>query len=101
MLMEKRKETYSLADIKAAFNNGLNRTFASTRDAETLGMSNAEVAAVVLGLTKGDFEKSMTSFASSKTWQDVYKPMIDGRTLYVKFTVDAQQQLLLISFKEA
>ena len=31
---------------------------------------------------------------------DVYKPSVEGRTLYVKFTLDAQQALFLISFKE-
>ena len=29
------------------------------------------------------------------------KPSVRGRTLYVKFTLDAQQALFLISFKEA
>jgi hypothetical protein len=32
--------------------------------------------------------------------QDVYKPLVDGRELYVKFTLDGQGGLLLISFKE-
>ena len=32
--------------------------------------------------------------------QDVYKPVVDGRELYVKFSLDAQGGLLLISFKE-
>jgi hypothetical protein len=31
---------------------------------------------------------------------DVYKPVVDGRELYVKFTRDRQGGLLLISFKE-
>jgi hypothetical protein len=29
------------------------------------------------------------------------QPKVGGRTLYVKFTLDAQQALFLISFKEA
>jgi motility quorum-sensing regulator / GCU-specific mRNA interferase toxin len=52
-------------------------------------------------LTLKDFEKSMTSMTDSKVWQDVYKPRADGRTLYVKFTLDARGALFLISFKEA
>jgi hypothetical protein len=32
---------------------------------------------------------------------DAHKPSVEGRTLYVKFTLDAQQALFLISFKEA
>ena len=32
---------------------------------------------------------------------DGYKPSVEGRTLDAKFTLDAQQALFLISFKEA
>ena len=32
--------------------------------------------------------------------QDVYKPVVDGRELYVKVTQDRRGDLLLISFKE-
>jgi motility quorum-sensing regulator/GCU-specific mRNA interferase toxin len=52
-------------------------------------------------LSLSDFDKSMTSLADHRVWQDVYKPRVGGQTLYVKFTLDAQQALLLISFKEA
>jgi hypothetical protein len=37
----------------------------------------------------------MTSIANHRVWQD------EGRELYVKFTLDSQGALLLISFKEA
>jgi len=43
----------------------------------------------------------MTSHISNQIWQDVYKPAVAGKTLYVKFTVDAMENLLLINFKEA
>jgi hypothetical protein len=43
----------------------------------------------------------MTSLADHRVWQDVYKPSVRGRTLYVKFTLDARGALFLISFKEA
>jgi hypothetical protein len=32
--------------------------------------------------------------------QDVYKTVVGGRELYLKFTRDARGQLLLISFKD-
>jgi motility quorum-sensing regulator / GCU-specific mRNA interferase toxin len=64
-------------------------------------MTDDDVVAAIQGLRRSDFDKSMTSNASSKVWQDVYKPMVKGRRLYVKFTTDAQQEWLLISFKEA
>jgi motility quorum-sensing regulator / GCU-specific mRNA interferase toxin len=65
-------------------------------------MDDETVVAVIQALTGSDFEKSMTSSANHKVWQDVYKPTTaDGRTLYVKFTLDERKELLLISFKEA
>ena len=64
-------------------------------------MDDNEVVAVIQALTLADFEKSMTSIADSKTWQDVYKPKAKGRQLYIKFTHDARKELFLISFKEA
>jgi len=101
--MEKLKQHYALADIKAAFADpsGLNRSFVSKQGADDLGMDDSAVVAVIQALTLADFEKSMTSMADHKVWQDVYKPKVGGRTLYVKFTRDAQDALFLISFKEA
>jgi hypothetical protein len=51
-------------------------------------------------LTARDFDKSMPSERDPAIRQDVYKPVVAGRELYVKFTRDAQGELLLISFKE-
>jgi motility quorum-sensing regulator / GCU-specific mRNA interferase toxin len=101
--MEKRTSHYVLADIQAAFADPakLNRTFVSKQGAAALKMDDTAVVAVVQALTHGDFEKSMTSYADHTVWQDVYKPVVGNRTLYVKFTLDAQGAYLLISFKEA
>ena len=41
----------------------------------------------------------MSLVINASVWQDVYKPVIDGQELYVKFTLDALGALLLISFK--
>jgi motility quorum-sensing regulator / GCU-specific mRNA interferase toxin len=68
--------------------------------AEDLGMDEQAVVDVIAGLTGRDFDKSMPSDINPAIWQDVYKPIIDGRELYVKFTLDARGELLLISFKE-
>ncbi len=101
--MEKLKPHYALATVKAAFADasGLNRSFVSKQGADELDMDDAAVVAVIQALTLADFEKSMTSMADHRVWQDVYKPKPGGRTLYVKFTLDAQDALFLISFKEA
>jgi motility quorum-sensing regulator / GCU-specific mRNA interferase toxin len=101
--MEKRKPHYALTEIKAAFSDPakLNRTYSSKQGADQLKMDDEAVVAVIRALGGADFEKSMTSHISNQIWQDVYKPSVASKTLYVKFTVDAQENLLLISFKEA
>ena len=101
--MEKLKPTFALAEIKAAFADParLNRSYVSKQGADDLGLDDAAVVAIIQALTPKDFEKSMTSMANSKVWQDVYKPDAGGRRLYVKFTFDARRALFLISFKEA
>jgi len=99
----KLKPYYGLATIKAAFADAshLNRSFVSRQGADDMDMDDAAVVAVIQGLSNSDFEKSMTSIADHRVWQDVYKPSVGGRRLYVKFTVDARRELLLISFKKA
>ena len=101
--MEKLKPHYALATIKTAFADAssLNRSFISKQGADELDMDDAAVVAIIQALGNSDFDKSMTSMADHRVWQDVYKPSADGRTLYVKFTLDAQQAMFLISFKEA
>jgi motility quorum-sensing regulator / GCU-specific mRNA interferase toxin len=101
--MEKLKPHFALIHIKAAFGDPacLNRSFVSKQGADDLGMDDAQVVAVIQALTHADFDKSMTSAANHRIWQDVYKPKVGNRTLYVKFTLDAQGTLFLISFKEA
>lgn len=101
-MTEKRKPHYRLADIKAAFGDPamLNRTMSSKAGAAALKMSDGDVVSIVQGLSHTDFDKAMTSYADHTVWQDVYKPKAAGRALYVKFTLDAQKALMLISFKE-
>jgi motility quorum-sensing regulator / GCU-specific mRNA interferase toxin len=102
-LMEKRKPHYALENIKAAFTDAasLNRSFVSRQGADELDMDDNAVVAVIQGLNPRDFDKSMTSIADHRVWQDVYKPSVGRRRLYIKFTLDAQKALFLISFKEA
>ena len=102
-VMEKRKRHFALADIKAAFADPatLNRSFVSRLGADALQMDDAEVVAVIQALAATDFEKSMTSHAGHRVWQDAYRTNASGNELYVKFTLDAMGALFLISFKEA
>jgi len=64
-------------------------------------MDDGDVVALIQSLSLANFDKSMTSISDHTVWQDVYKPTVAERTVYVKFTLDQQKELLLISFKEA
>jgi hypothetical protein len=102
--MEKRRCTHDLAAIKATFVDvtRLNRTKVAARDAAALGMDAAAVVAVIQGLKyPADFEKSATAHHDPRQWHDSYKPTVEGRTLYLKFTLDDEGKFLLTSFKEA
>jgi motility quorum-sensing regulator/GCU-specific mRNA interferase toxin len=100
--MEKRRPHYSLDAIRAAFADAekLNRTVTAEEGAADLGMDDLDVVAVIQALSHADFDKSMTSIADHTVWQDVYKPTVAERTVYVKFTLDDHKEYLLISFKE-
>jgi len=101
--MEKRKPHYALTDVKAAFADSatLNRSFVSKQGADALGFDDAAVVATIQALGPEDFEKSMTSYADHRVWQDVYRLKAAGAEVYIKFTLDARKALFLISFKEA
>ncbi len=103
-MAEKRRFTHDLAGIKSAFTSPatLNRTKVATRDAAALGMDAAAVIAVIQALQyPADFDKSATAHHNPRQWHDSYKPVLDQRTLYLKFTVDDEGKFLLTSFKEA
>lgn len=102
--MEKRTRSYDLAVLKAAFADAttLRRTKTSARDAAALGMDGEAVVRVIQALRyPGDFDKSATAHHDPTRWHDSYKPAVDGRRLYLKFTTDATGTFLLTSFKEA
>jgi motility quorum-sensing regulator / GCU-specific mRNA interferase toxin len=101
-MARRRQPRHKLRAIKAAFADisRLNRTMTASDGADDLGMDDQAVVDAIAGLTAADFDKSMPSEVNPAIWKDVYKPIIGGRELYVKFTLDAAGALLLISFKE-
>lgn len=101
--MEKRKPHYNLGEIQAALGDAttLNRTVTAADGAADLGLSDEGVASVIRSLSRKDFYKSMTAMHNSRLWQDVYLPKVAGKKLYVKFTKDAEDNYLLISFKDS
>ncbi|MBF0622972.1 MAG: type II toxin-antitoxin system MqsR family toxin [Magnetococcales bacterium] len=88
--------------IKAAFQCGetMNSTTSAIDGAELLGMFVTDMVKVIQSLTSKNFYKSMTFMWNNKLWQDVYYVDWQGVSLYIKFTLDHDGDLLLISFKE-
>lgn len=101
-MTEKRKPTYDLDAIKSTFSSAksLHATGAAVRSAAALGFGSAEIVKVIQSIDRRDFQKSMTSYADHRVWQDVYHVPSEAGELYVKFTADVVSEFLLLSFKE-
>jgi motility quorum-sensing regulator/GCU-specific mRNA interferase toxin len=101
-MTEKRKPTYDLDAVKAAFSTaeGLRVTTTAVRTAAGLGFGRVEIVATIQTMQRSQFYKSMTAYADHRVWQDVYHVPSPAGTLYVKFTADAVSEFLLLSFKE-
>jgi motility quorum-sensing regulator/GCU-specific mRNA interferase toxin len=64
-----------------------------------MGLSEDQVIAVVMSITRAMFYKSMTTTNDSKKWQDVYHAHCpNGKTAYIKLTL--QEGVVVIQFKE-
>ncbi|QWV92092.1 type II toxin-antitoxin system MqsR family toxin [Geomonas oryzisoli] len=101
-MAERRKPTYDLAAFKAAFSavERLAVTGTALRTAAALGFGRVEIVATIQSMQRGQFYKSMTAYADSRLWQDVYHVPSPVGLLYVKFTADVVTEFLLLSFKE-
>jgi motility quorum-sensing regulator/GCU-specific mRNA interferase toxin len=99
--VEKRKPHYGLARVQddvarlgpAAF------TKAALDGGRMMGLTMAEMLAVIAGLSRRAFRKSMTTYADHRAWQDVYyAPTPVRKDAYIKVTLrDAPP---VIQFKE-
>lgn len=100
--MEKRRPTYDLEAVKAAFGSvdQLAMTSSALRDATALGFDRVGVGETIGGIQRPMFYKSMTTFADSRVWQDVYHVPARGLMLYVKFQADIVSEFTVMSFKE-
>lgn len=100
--MEKRKPTYDLASIKAAFStpDQLSATGSAIRGAAALGFGRKEMVEAIQSTERRHFHKSMTSYADHRVWQDVYHVPFRGALPYIKFTAGVLTEFLLLSFKE-
>jgi motility quorum-sensing regulator/GCU-specific mRNA interferase toxin len=101
-MTEKRKPTYDIGALKAAFSNvdKLSVTGAALRSAAALGFDRTAIVSTIQSMKRGYFYKSMTAYANPQIWQDVYHIPSQVGELYVKFTADVHTEFLLLSFKE-
>ena len=102
--MEKRRPHHSLPELQAVVARlGVAAFTRSALDGgRAMGLTRAEMLAVVAAIAPRHFHKSMTTYADHRVWQDVYRaPCPNGLTAYVKFTLTAAEGArAVISFKE-
>lgn len=99
--MEKNTPHYPLAAMQQAIAAAGSAAFtvAAVRGGAAMGLSRAGMLAVIAGLCRGDFYKSMTTHADHRVWQDVYHARCpNGLLAYIKLTQVAEH--IVIQFKE-
>lgn len=64
-----------------------------------MGLTSAEMLAVIAALSRRDFYKSMTTYSDHRIWQDVYHSMTPvNKIAYIKITL--RDNAPVIQFKE-
>jgi motility quorum-sensing regulator/GCU-specific mRNA interferase toxin len=99
--MEKLRPHYDLATIKALVARLGAAAFTRTAmdGGRAMGLTTSEMLAVIAGMERGDFFKSMTTLHDHKAWQDVYHVMTPAAKIaYIKVTM--REAAPVIQFKE-
>ena len=97
--MEKRKPHCPLPVLHTLVEQGQVRaTMTALSGAAAMDLGFEDMLNVIRALTSADFNKSMTSHADHRIWQDVYQPSTAAGDIYLKLTVI--DDLLIVSFKE-
>lgn len=99
--MEKRTPHYDLALIQAQVARLGTAAFTKTAldGGRNMGLTTAEMLAVIASLSRRDFYKSMTTYADHRVWQDVYHAATPvGKQAYIKITL--RDQVPVVQFKE-
>lgn len=99
--MEKRVPHHDLAMVQALVIRVGAAAFtkAALDGGRTMGLTSAEMLAVVAALSRRHFFKSMTTYADHRIWQDVYHaPTPVRREAYIKITL--RDAAPVIQFKE-
>jgi motility quorum-sensing regulator / GCU-specific mRNA interferase toxin len=99
--LEKRSPHYDLARIQAdvARLGAAAFTKSALDGGRTMGLTSAEMLAVIASLSRRQFYKSMTTYADHRVWQDVYHAATPIRKeAYIKITM--RDAAPVIQFKE-
>jgi motility quorum-sensing regulator / GCU-specific mRNA interferase toxin len=99
--VEKRTPHYDLARVQADVARLGAAAFTKTAldGGRAMGLTSAEMLAVIAVLTRRNFYKSMTTYADHRIWQDVYHAATPARKeAYIKITL--REQAPVIQFKE-
>jgi len=99
--VEKRTPHYDLARVQANVVQLGPAAFTKTAldGGRAMGLTSAEMLAVIASLTRRDFHKSMTTYGDHRVWQDVYYAATPVRKdAYIKITL--RDAAPVIQFKE-
>ena len=99
--MEKRTPHYELARIQEQVRRLRAAAFTKTAldGGREMGLTTAEMVAVISSLSRRNFYKSMTTYADHRVWQDVYHADTPvNKRAYIKITL--RDLAPVIQFKE-
>jgi len=99
--MEKRTPHYRLVSVQADVARLGAAAFTKTAldGGRRMGLTTAEMLAVIASLTRRQFYKSMTTYADHRIWQDVYHAATPVRSdAYIKIIL--RDAAPVIQFKE-
>ncbi len=99
--MEKRKPHYDLEAVQSAVRLRGADAFTATAliGTQAMGLEVGQAIEIVCSMSRKDFYKSMTTYASHQVWQDVYHPKTPVGVAYVKVTL-RKDGSIVIQFKE-
>lgn len=99
--MDKLVAHYSLVDAQAAVAKRGVACFTKTAldNGFAMGLTTNEMLQVIASLTLKNIYKSMTTYADSRIWQDVYRAQTTVGMAYIKLS-DPNGQRVVIQFKD-
>ena len=98
-----KKAHYNLEELKELIKDPVTRVITDTARKNAyneLGLvDDDEIVDQVLNLKSTDIYKTMTSHYNHKLWQDVYKPRVGGKELYIKLQKSPDGNGVVVQFK--